>query len=274
MVPRNSEIHSSQHAGRARKSCGRAEHELEAVEHRRHQQPDETHVVVQRQPRHGAVGVGELARRAMMASMFAPTQRSGSITPFGRRGRPARELQDGEAVGVVGRAFPCRGADRAHPRRRARRAAPPRRRSGGGSRNGARSRSTTTSAASALAMRRRVCSTNSSIEPRRIGSGSATTVPPARQIAWMAVDERPRRRPEHARRARRGPRRGPGARRPCPGRPRGAGPTRPGRRAPASPAAEPTKVIVPGPSAAVWRRETTEGISSLDSCAPARVTRR
>src|SRR6478735_2529640 len=30
---------------------------------------------------------------------------------------------------------------------------------------------------------------------------------------------------------------------------------------PASPAAAPTKVIVPDPSAAVWRRETTEGIS-------------
>ena len=41
--------------GAARKSWRRAEHELEAVQHRRHQQPDEPHVVVQRQPRHRAV---------------------------------------------------------------------------------------------------------------------------------------------------------------------------------------------------------------------------
>ena len=36
-------------------------------------------------------------------------------------------------------------------------------------------------------MRCRVWATNSSIEDRRIGSGSTTIVAPASQVAWMAV---------------------------------------------------------------------------------------
>ena len=41
--------------------------------------------------------------------------------------------------------------------------------------------------ASAFATRRRVASTNSSIEPSRIGSGSIATVAPVSHVAWIAV---------------------------------------------------------------------------------------
>ncbi len=52
---------------------------------------------------------------------------------------------------------------------------------------GASSGSTSTRETSALAIRVRVCATNSSMEDNRIGSGRTTTVAPASQMAWMAV---------------------------------------------------------------------------------------
>src|SRR6185312_17395639 len=122
--------------------------------------------------------------------------------------------------------------------------------------------STTTIAVSAFAIRRPVCSTNSSIEPSRMGSGRATTVPPARKVAWMVVT-----------RARVvGPRIPTWTPGPTPRACRAAAMPRAsswrrahstGSEAPAPPAAEPTNVTVPDRSAAVSRRETTESIGIL-----------
>ena len=80
----------------------RAEHELEARQHRRHQQADEPHVVVQGEPRHRAV----LARDP---DGFGDRGDVGEDAPVGEhhalriRGGPARELEDGQTVGIVGR---------------------------------------------------------------------------------------------------------------------------------------------------------------------------
>ena len=154
MVPRYSEIHSSQLAGRGEEVLRRAEHELEALQHRRHQEPDQAHVVVEREPRHRAVGVGDPRRPATIASMLATTQRSGSITPFGSAVDPLVNCRIGQTVGIVGRRVQLAGARRARPRRRARRAGRAAASRGRRDRGTARGRaSTTTTAASALAMR-------------------------------------------------------------------------------------------------------------------------
>ncbi len=58
---------------------------------------------------------------------------------------------------------------------------------GSGVRNASSCASAITIRLSALEIRARVCSTNSSIEPIRIGRGSITTVAPASQVAWIAV---------------------------------------------------------------------------------------
>ena len=113
-----------------------------------------------------------------------------------------------------------------------------------------------TTVASARSMRRRVWSTNSSIEPSRIGSGRATTAPPASQIACNDVTS--------ARDV------GPMTATCDPGSTPRAWSTaamarasswswRHGTRSGRSPGdADPTKVTVPPPSAAASRRAGTE----------------
>ena len=133
--------------------------------------------------------------------MFAPTQRSGSITPFGSAVEPLVNCRIARRSGSSGGRVPRRGADRRAP--------------------SAASSSSSTSAALDVsgtagrgtargrgrpprARRRRsrcaarVWSTNSSIDPSRIGSGSATTVPPASHIGLDGGDQRAGGRPEHA----------------------------------------------------------------------------
>ena len=207
-----------------------------------------------------------------MASMFAPTQRSGSITPFGAAVEPLVNCRIASRSGSSGGRTSASAPSRAPSATSASSSttgawAAPGASSGDGSRNGARSGSTTTSPASALAMRLRVCSTNSSIDPRRIGRGSATTVPPARKVAWMVVT-----------RARVvGPRMPTWMPGPTPrawsaaAMPRASSWTRDhSTRSAASvpPPADPTNVTVAAPSAAVSRRETTEGITPLTRVGP------
>ena len=201
---------------------------------------------------------------AMMASMFAPTQRSGSMTPLGAAVEPLVNWRMASRSGSSGGRLHAPAPARAPSRTSSSSSTMGADSIDGGSRNGARSGSTTTTAVSAFAIRRRVCSTNSSIEPSRMGSGRATTVPPARKVAWMVVT-----------RARvvgpRIPTCTPG---PTPRACRAAAMPRAsswrrahstGSVAPAPPAAEPTNVTVPDRSAAVSRRETTESIEPFDS---------
>ena len=58
-------------------------HEVDAGDHRDAEAPDETHVVVERQPRHHDVVRRRARRPGCSASRFAPNTRSGIITPFG-----------------------------------------------------------------------------------------------------------------------------------------------------------------------------------------------
>ena len=113
-----------------------------------------------------------------MASMFAVTQRCGSITPLGSAVLPLVNCRIASASGstVVGAnlaASPCSSSRLV--------AGIP------SGTNAASWGSTSTIDASALATRRRVASTNSSIDPSRIGSGSMATVAPVSQVAWIAV---------------------------------------------------------------------------------------
>ena len=110
MVPRNSEIHSSQHAGRARKSWGAPSTSskpwsIGAIS--RPMRPMSWYSGSQDTARSAC---GEL-RAGDDGVEVRPDAAVGEHHALGRRGRPARELQDGEAVGIVGRAFPCRRAD-------------------------------------------------------------------------------------------------------------------------------------------------------------------
>ena len=67
----------------------------------------------------------EDARPRRSRRCSSTTQRCGSITPFGSRGGPARELQDRERVGVVGGPLPAPAASRPRARRGARSAGRP-----------------------------------------------------------------------------------------------------------------------------------------------------
>src|SRR4051794_2304958 len=264
MVPRYRDIHCIQLAGAARKSCGAPSTSSKPVSIGVISSP--------MRPMSWYSGSHDTARSAwvisapaMIASMLAPTQRSGSITPFGAAVDPLVNWRIASRSGSSG--------GRAHASAPAR--APARSRSssstigmspGGGSRNGASSASTTTTAASAFRILRRVSSTNSSIDPRRIGSGSATTAPPARKMAWTAVTS--------ARVV--GPRIPTCTPGPTPracsaaAMPRASSWSRAHSicsLVPSPPAAEPTKVTVPPRSAAVWRRATTEGIRTTTRAA-------
>ena len=270
MVPRYSEIHSSQLDGAARKSCGAP---------RTSSNPWSIGVIRSpMSPMSWYSGSHETARSAWvicapatMASMLAPTQRSGSITPFGDAVEPDVNWRianrSGSSAGRVHAAALWRAPSAASSSSRTSGVS-----AGGGSRNGARSRSTTTSPVSALVMRVRVWSTNSSMDPRRIGRGRATTVPPARNVAWMVVTS--------ARVV--GPRMPTCTPGPTPRACSAAATPRASswscahstRSGPALvPAAEPTKVMVPEPCAAVSRRATTEVITTSDSRVGRGVTR-
>ena len=97
-----------------------------------------------------------------------------------------------------------------------------------------------------------------------MGSGRATTVPPARNVAWMVVTRARLRGAED-------PDVHPGAdaaRRSAAAIPRASSCSRvhsTRSTGPASPAAAPTKVTVPRPVAAVSRRDTMESITESDS---------
>ena len=187
--------------------------------------------------------------------MLAMRQLSGSITPFGSDVDPLVNCRiarrSGSSAGRTSRSADSRAPSATSSSRRTTAA-----RSGGGSRNGASSGSMTTTSASARSMRLMVCSTNSSIEPRRIGRGRATTAAPASQIACKAVTS--------ARDV------GPMIATCAPGStPRACSAAAMVRASPwrrlhstrstfASPAAEPTKVMVPGPCAAASRRVGTD----------------
>ena len=117
------------------------------------------------------------------------------MTPLGSAVEPLGELQDRERVGIDG------GRDRSGRRGRP------------GAAGGRQERRSADRRARRLEERRevgvddderevgmadprRVWTTNSSIEPSRIGSGSTTSAAPASHVAWMAVTSVAGRRPE------------------------------------------------------------------------------
>ena len=201
-------------------------------------------------------------------------QRCGSITPFGSAVDPLVNCRMASASGSsAGRSYAVGGRAAEVVERHDRRVAGLRVDELGAAR-GRRSRAP----ASALAIRRRVCSTNSSIEPSRIGSGRATTAPPVSHIAWIAVTYGRGRRAEQgdvgagadAATLERGRHR--------PGVVVQPPPTRL-RSSPSAPA-EPTNVIVREVSAAASRRGSREEVARglrhrrrLDSPAPPRALR-
>ncbi len=172
-------------------------HQLDALRHRQGEEPDQSHVVVQRQPRHhhlvgrelggfaDGVDVGaqdavgdhhalRLARRARLV-YCRMTSRSGSSggssarRPTGRPARPGAPTPIGSIGGSPGAGLV--------ERRRA-------------------DRRSSTSLASPWRMRARVPSMNASSEPIRIGRGSTMMAMPANQQPLDDRDQLAARRPE------------------------------------------------------------------------------
>ena len=134
----------------------------------------------------------------VIASMFAVTHRCGSMTPFGSAVLPLVNCRIASESGSTVGASKSRGVASELVEPGGVRAPAARSRRAGG--RPARS------SASALWIRRRVASTNSSIEPSRIGSGSIATVAPREPGRLDRGHERTRRRAEQAHRdARSGP---------------------------------------------------------------------
>ena len=93
-------------AGSAHEVGRGPEHERRAGGDREAEQPDQAHVVVQRQPRHEHVVIGVASTSpATMASRFAPTRAVREHHALGVGRRAAGELQDRQPVEVVGRAL-------------------------------------------------------------------------------------------------------------------------------------------------------------------------
>ena len=117
-----------------------------------------------------------MAAPTLMASMFAVTHRCGSMTPLGSAVLPLVNCkianESGSTVGIENAALDA-------PRASSSKVVVG---TSGGTKS-ASAGSINTIAGSALAIRRRVESTNSSIEPSRIGSGSIARVAPASQVA-------------------------------------------------------------------------------------------
>ena len=86
-----------------------AEHQRRPGRHGQGQQPDQPHVVVQRQPRHQHVVVGIELGRLGDGVEVGPQDVIGEHHALGVAGRPAGELQDHEPVGVLVGARPRRG---------------------------------------------------------------------------------------------------------------------------------------------------------------------
>ena len=110
IVPRYSEIHSSQLDGLARKSCGApstSSKPLSIGVISSPMRPMSWYSGNQDTARSSWV----IAAAATMASMFAPTQRSGSITPFGAAVEPLVNCRMREPLGVVGWQHQRVGAD-------------------------------------------------------------------------------------------------------------------------------------------------------------------
>ena len=170
-------------ARRGEEVLRRGEGEVEAREHRRHEQPDEPHVVVQRQPRHADVLVARARRPRRSRRCSAARQRCGSITPLGSAVDPLVNWRIPSASGSSGgrshRAASPRSSSRQHDRagRRARRRGRAR----------GRGRRATSARVGVLDAPRASARVNSSIEPSRIGNGRHTSVPPASHVAWIAV---------------------------------------------------------------------------------------
>ncbi len=98
-VPRQSEIHCIQLPGLAMKSCGRGLHEIDAGRHRQRQEADQTHVVVEREPRHHHLALAE--HRRLAAGVEVGGEHSvGDHDPLGLAGRAARVLQDDQPLRV------------------------------------------------------------------------------------------------------------------------------------------------------------------------------
>ena len=99
------------------------------VRHRDGQQPDQAHVVVERQPRHEHVVVGSSSAACPRRRGCCRCWRCGSITPLGSEVEPLGELQDREARRGRRRAggSPPRSARRRRTGRPGRRTAGPRR---------------------------------------------------------------------------------------------------------------------------------------------------
>ena len=173
-------------AGAARKSCGAASARSMPVVIGSREQPDQAHVVVQRQPRHADGRSRDRGRGAStIASRFAVTQRCGSITPRGSDVEPLVYCRIASAFGIVGR--PCVRAGRVPRRPSSASSSTIGGSPGAGSRNSASCASTTTSA-----RRTRGCEPGSGRRtprstPSRIGSGSITVAAPHNHVAWIAV---------------------------------------------------------------------------------------
>ena len=179
-VPRCSDIQRIQSPGDARKSCGGAIARSKPVTIgviRRPMRPMSWYSGSHETPR----SAGPSPAPSTMASMLFSRQRWARTTPFGSSVEPLVNWMMPSASGSSGGRSHARGAPRSSSRPTT-----------GGSpgsttRNGASCGSTTTTVASAFAIRRRVWRANSSMEPRRIGSGRHTSVAPASQVASIAV---------------------------------------------------------------------------------------
>ena len=176
---RNREIHWTQRAGDAMKSCGDASTRSMPLHERQREQTDQAHVVVQRQPRHRDVVVGEVQRRGRRRRGSPAPCGAAASRPWGPTVEPDVNCSTASESGSMRGTSNASGRygrrlrrtaphqhDRRITRRRARRTPPGRRRSQGDR------------------CRRRGCAcgsgvTNSSTEPSRIGSGSTITVAPA-----------------------------------------------------------------------------------------------
>ena len=94
---------------RSQEVLGRSQHQVCSADHGQGEQPHQTHVVVQRQPRDDHVGVGVEASSGGRGVEVGQDRAVGKHDPLGVGGRPAGELEDGQGVGVRRRGFEVAG---------------------------------------------------------------------------------------------------------------------------------------------------------------------
>ena len=184
-VPPNSVIQRSQRDGAGQEVLGRTLHQRAPRRHRDGEQPDEAHVVVERQPRHDDLVVGDL--RGRPGAVQVVTDRAvREHHALGLGGRARGELQHRERVGIARRTLVV--VERRRRRARtARRGVTKGGSPGAGSMKAARSGSMTTTLVSERRIRARVWAMNWSSAPIRMGSGIVTSAAPVSQVAWMVV---------------------------------------------------------------------------------------